>query len=148
MTYSPVDWPTMLKKMDEKKFDAYTGGWGLSWTIDPYQIWHSSQADVPKGSNRVGFRNERADEIIEQLRVTFDEDERIELAREFHKIVHEEQPYTFFFAPKNVIAYNPRIQNVLVRKTRPQFSPIPWYIDVQGARRAQVRRMIASSASG
>ncbi len=129
MDYSPVDWPTMLKKMDEKKFDAYTGGWGLSWTIDPYQIWHSSQADVPKGSNRVGFRHERADEIIEEMRVTFDEDKRVELAREFHRIVHEEQPYTFFFAPKNVIAYNPRLQHVLVRKTRPQFSPIPWYID-------------------
>ena len=125
---SPVDWPTMLKKMDEGKFDAYTGGWGLSWTIDPHQIWHSSQADVPKGSNRIGFRNKEADQIIEELRVTFDDAKRQELARKFHRILHDEQPYTFFFAPKNVIAWNPRVHNLLVRKTRPQFSSIPWYL--------------------
>ena len=36
---------------------------------DFYQIWHSSQADVPKGSNRVGFRNEAADELIAAIDV-------------------------------------------------------------------------------
>ena len=92
MSFSPVDWPTMQKKMNEKQFDAYTGGWGLGWEIDPYQLWHSSQADEPKGSNRVGFRNERADTIIESLRQTFDTPKRIELAQEFHSILHEEQP--------------------------------------------------------
>jgi ABC-type transport system substrate-binding protein len=129
MSPQVVDWPTMQKKMDEKKFDAFTGGWGLSWLIDPYQIWHSSQADTPKGSNRVGFRNKRADEIIDTLRVTFDDDERIKLLREFHRIVHAEQPYTFFFSPQDVVAWQPRLENVVINTTRPQFTPLPWYID-------------------
>ncbi len=129
MSPQVVDWPTMQKKMDEKKFDAFTGGWGLSWLIDPYQIWHSSQADTPKGSNRVGFRNKRADEIIETLRTTFDDDKRIEMLREFHRIVHQEQPYTFFFAPQSTVAWQPRVENVVINTTRPQFTPLPWYID-------------------
>jgi ABC-type transport system substrate-binding protein len=124
-----VDWPTMQKKMDEKKFDAWTGGWGLGWLIDPYQIWHSSQADVPKGSNRGGFRNERADEIIERLRVTFDEEERMQLYHEFHSILHEEQPYTFFYSPQYVTAWQPRMENMIINKIRPQHLPFPWYID-------------------
>ncbi len=124
-----VDWPTMQKKMDEKQFDAWTGGWGLSWDIDPYQIWHSSQADVPKGSNRAGFRNERADEIIDTLRVTFDEDKRIELLREFHRLLHEEQPYTFFYSPQYVASWQPRLENVVINSIRPQYLPYPWYID-------------------
>ncbi len=129
MDFSPVDWPTMQKKMDEKKFDAFTGGWGLSWELDPYQLWHSSQADEPGGSNRVAFRNKRADEIIVKLRETFDEEERMKLLREFHAILHEEQPYTFFFSPKSVAAWQPRLVNFQVQSIRPQFYQMPWAID-------------------
>jgi ABC-type transport system substrate-binding protein len=129
MRPSPVDWPTMQKKMNQKEFDAYTGGWALAWGIDPFQIWHSSQADIPKGSNRVGFRNDRADEIIEKLRKTFDKDKRIELLREFHMIVHEKQPYTFFYAPKAVYAWQSELQNVEFQKIRPQNLSLPWYFN-------------------
>ncbi|MFB6372568.1 MAG: ABC transporter substrate-binding protein, partial [Bradymonadaceae bacterium] len=131
MTPRPVDWPTMQKKMNEKDFDAYTGGWALDWGIDPYQIWHSSQADIPKGSNRVGFRNERADEIIETLRETFDKKKRMELYREFHKIIHRQQPYTFLYAPKTVYAWQPRLENVVFQKIRPQALSIPWHFSAK-----------------
>ncbi len=124
----PVDWALMQRRMEEKNFDAFTGGWGLGWQIDLYQIWHSSQADVPRGSNRVGFRNEEADVIIEALRTEFDEDKRIELLREFHEIVHHEQPYTFAYAPKEVSAWQPRLQNVVFQRIRPQSYSLPWYI--------------------
>ena len=129
MNPQPVDWPTMQKKMDEKAFDAFTGGWGLDWLTDPYQLWHSSQADIPKGSNRVGFRHKRADEIIEELRVTFDDSERRALLRELHRIFHHEQPYTFFFSPKSVVAWQPRLQNVVFQQIRPQTYSLPWFID-------------------
>lgn len=133
MTPQPVDWPTMQKKMDEKAFDAYTGGWGLSWSNDPYQIWHSSQADVPKGSNRIGFRNKRADEIIEQLRIEFDEAKRLELYHEFHRLLHDEQPYTFFYAPQSIAAWQPRVKNFVINTTRPQLYSLPWWIDADAA---------------
>lgn len=124
-----VQWPLMQRRMDEKNFDAFTGGWGLSWTNDPYQIWHSSQADIPKGSNRVGFRNAEADKIIETLRTTFDTDERQVLLRQFHRIVHDEQPYTFFYARQSASAWNPRLRNVVFQQIRPQAYSLPWYID-------------------
>ncbi|MGM0558541.1 MAG: ABC transporter substrate-binding protein [Myxococcota bacterium] len=129
MNPSPVDWSMMQKKMDEGKFDAFTGGWALGWEIDPYQIWHSSQAEVAKGSNRVAFKNERADEIIETLRKTFDEDKRIELLREFHMILHEEQPYSFFYSLKQAYAWQPALEHVVFQKVRPVDISIPWYID-------------------
>ncbi len=128
MTPSFVDWSLMQKKMDQREFDGFTGGWGLGWSHDPYQLWHSSQADVPKGSNRVGFRNKRADEIIEKLRVTFDKQERTKLLREFHMILHEEQPYTFFYQPKAVIAWQPKLQHVVFQQIRPISLSLPWWI--------------------
>jgi peptide/nickel transport system substrate-binding protein len=123
-----VDWPLMQNRMEEKNFDAFTGGWGLSWGIDLYQIWHSSQADIPRGSNRVGFRNAEADEIIETLRETFDEEDRLALLHRFHTIVHEEQPYAFFYARQEVKAWNPRLRNMVFQRIRPQTYSLPWYI--------------------
>lgn len=116
----PVDWPAMQKRMEGKEFDAYTGGWGLGWEADPNQLWHSSQADAPKGSNFVSFKNEEADGIIEKAQETFDFPKRKELFNRFHQIVHEEQPYTFFMAPDSVIIYQSTLKNVTYQKPRPQ----------------------------
>lgn len=129
MKIDPVDWPLMQRRMDEKQFDAFTGGWGLSWFIDPFQLWHSSQADVPKGSNRVGFRSPEGDKIIEELRTTFDADARIALLRKLHAIIHDEQPYTFFYAPQSVPAWQPQVKHVVFQKIRPQSYSLPWYME-------------------
>ena len=127
-----VDWALMQGRMDDKNFDAYTGGWGLVWNPDPYQIWHSSQADIPKGSNRVGFRNAEADEIIETLRVTFDRDERIALCHRFHEILHEEQPYTFFWVREYVVCWWSELQRMTFARYRPMDNSLPWWIETGG----------------
>lgn len=120
MNITPVDWPIMQKKMEGKEFQAYTGGWGLGWEADPNQLWHSSQADEPKGSNFVSFKNKEADEIIEKAFTAFDFEERKALFNRFHNILHEEQPYTFFMAPDSVVVYSSKLKNVTYQKPRPQ----------------------------
>ena len=54
------------------------------------------------------------DRIIEELRKTFDVEKRIELAHRFCRILHEEQPYTFLFAPYSLVALSGRYRNVRV----------------------------------
>ena len=119
MTIDGVEWGTMLKRLDEKQFQAYLSGWALLWSNDPYQTWHSSQADVPKGSNRVGFRNAQADALIEQLRVTLEPAKRTELYRAIHRIINEEQPYTFLYVPKIPYCHRNTIKGVIYAKERP-----------------------------
>jgi ABC-type transport system substrate-binding protein len=98
--------------------------------MDLFQTWHSSQADVPKGSNRVGFRNKEADTIIEKLRETFDMQERIRLLRSFHRIVHEEQPYSFFMVEKRIVCWWSDVKNVVFPKyLRPELNFMPWWVD-------------------
>ncbi len=128
MNVVPVEWSVMIDRMNEKDFDAFTGGWQLGWTTDPYQIWHSSQADEPQSSNRIGFRNAEADRIIEELRRTFDTARRRELLFRFQEIQHEEQPYTFFFAPLEIGAWHERVQNVHFSPLRPFDSNIAWWL--------------------
>lgn len=126
----PAEWSLMQKKMDEKQFDAVIAAWGGGgWEEDPYQLWHSSNADVPKGSNRVGFRNKEVDALIEKLRVTFDAAERTTMLRRIHVILHEEQPYTFFRNHKLVYCFNQHIHGPRYRKIVPQISSLPWWID-------------------
>jgi len=127
-TLVPVEWSVMLKKMEDREFVAYTGGWGLDSDGDPYQIWHSSQADEPKSSNRIGFRNAEADKIIETLRSTFDREERIRLQHKFHRIVHEEQPYTFLYNENIVVANQPWVHNVDYQVIRPHIDTSNWFV--------------------
>lgn len=127
MDMAAVEWSLMQKRMEEKNFEAYTGGWLVPWDGDPFQTWHSSQADVPKGSNRIGFRNQRADKLIEQLRATFDPAKRREMFHELHRILHEEQPYTFFFYQKEVYCWRDNVKGVKFAKARPAWSMFPWW---------------------
>lgn len=128
MNVDAAEWSLMQKRMDEKSFDAFSGGWGLSWDTDLYQIWHSSQADVPRGSNRVGFRSKEADVIIEKMRVTFDHGERVRLAHQFHHLLHEEQPYTFFIIPKGVSCRWNDLKGVEFAKAPPIVNTFPWWV--------------------
>ncbi len=105
MNPRPLEWSTMLKRLDERSFEAYTGAWVMDWEVDLYQLWHSSEADRPSSSNRIGFRSKEADRIIEALRVSFDEEERVELCHEFHALVHDLQPYSFIYQRYRPVLY-------------------------------------------
>ncbi len=105
MVPSAVEWSTMLKRMADREFEVYSGAWMLSMPVDLMQIWHSSEADKFESSNRVGFRNPDADRIAEQLRASFDPAERKDLCHAFHRLVHEEQPYTFIYQRRRPVLY-------------------------------------------
>ncbi|MHC9541986.1 MAG: ABC transporter substrate-binding protein [Vulcanimicrobiota bacterium] len=129
MNLKIVDWAEMQKKMEDKDFDAMFGAWGMPWDQDPYQIWHSSQATLPKSSNHISFKNKEADKVIEELRVTFDTNKRIALYHKFHRVIYDEQPYTFFFARKRVAAWWNYLHRVIFQKLRPHEDSMPWYMD-------------------
>jgi len=131
MTIDTVEWSLFLKRKDERNFDASVAAWTVGWEPDLYQIWHSSQADIPKGSNAVGFRNKEADRIIETLRVTMELDERAKLLQAFHRIVADEQPYSFFQAPKTVVCSWKEVENVIFAKTFPNINALPWSVQSQ-----------------
>jgi ABC-type transport system substrate-binding protein len=129
MRIESAEWSLMQKRMDEKDFDAVTGGWALSYDPDLYQIFHSSQADVPKGSNRVGFRNPEADRLMEQAREVCEPTARLAILRRLHRILHEEQPYSFFFVRRAVAAWWKEVERVEFAKLRPKANSLPWWVD-------------------
>jgi len=104
----PLEWKLLVRVYEDRDFDAVGGGWRMGYEVDFEQLWHSKFADEPRSSNHCGFRNPEADVLAEQLRETFDFEERKRIAREFQEIIHREQPYTFFKSSESVFAWQNR----------------------------------------
>ncbi len=128
MDVNPQEWSNLLKKVDAREFDAITLAWVSGPEVDFRQIWHSEEADKPKGSNRVGFRNPEADRIIEALESEFDAGKRRALAKEFHHLLYDLQPYTFFVTRKSMLFWQPELRNVWFQKVRPHLYARPFYL--------------------
>lgn len=124
MEIRKLEWAVFIQRIDQHNFDACTLAWSLDWETDPYQLWHSSQAE--KGSNFVGFRNEEADRLIEAARREFDPGKRHKMYRRLSEILHEEQPYTFLFTTEALVAVDRRFQNVQVFPTG--LVPREWWV--------------------
>lgn len=127
---TPTQWALMLQKLRKKEFDACILGWAMNWKTDPYQIWHSSQADLEDSSNSIGYKNEEVDRLIEELRVTLDEPRQVEIYKQIHRIIYDEQPYTFLFMDKATAGRHARLQNVKFYKIRPSVNSREWYSSV------------------
>jgi len=107
-----LEWSVYLDKTKKHEFDATYASWQLSVTPeDPYQIWHSSQAEG-QGSNIESFINKTSDSLIEAYRVESDEAKRIELLKKWQQLIYDEQPYTFLWSAKSRYIYDTRINNV------------------------------------
>jgi peptide/nickel transport system substrate-binding protein len=119
-----LEWAVFIQRIQAHDFDACALGWSMGWEQDPFQVWHSSQAE--KGSNFVGFINEQADRIIETARQEFDAEKRHRLYHQFHEIVHEEQPYTFLFTAESLVAVDRRFANVQVYPLG--LAPREWWV--------------------
>ncbi|MCP4181629.1 MAG: hypothetical protein GY756_28015 [bacterium] len=112
MNINKVEWSVYIQRLEKKDFDVVSLGWSMGFESDPFQIWHSSMADIAGSSNHIGFKSKKADELIEKIRTCFDFKERVKLAHKFHELLHEEQPYTFLFCRDELVAINNRYKNV------------------------------------
>lgn len=112
MNIQTMEWATFIGQLNSRNFDAISLAWSFGFDQDPYQVWHSSQAE--KGSNTVGFKNEEADKIMEEARQSFDKEKRAKLYHRFHEIVYQEQPYAFLYSGASLVARSRRFQNVHV----------------------------------
>lgn len=109
-----LQFQVLVEKMNKREFEAIMLGWSMGAEGDPYQLWHSSQ--TVKGHNFTGFTTPEMDQIIESARLEFNEKKRNRLYRRFHKILYDNQPYTFLFTGYNLVALHRRFENVQVHK--------------------------------
>jgi len=114
MRIKSAEWSVYGDQIDSRDFDACSFYWNGGIESDPYQLWHGSQAGREGSSNIPGFANDEADALMEEARRTLDFEKRTALYQRFHRIVHDEQPYTFLYCPNAKLAQPKRYQNVIV----------------------------------
>ena len=110
-----LEWATWNERARKHEFQAITAAWGTG--VDPdlsYNLWHSSQYDKSgkSGRNYGGYKNARVDELYEQGRVEFDREKRAALYGEVHRLIYDDQPYTFLYNRPVLWALHGRIQGV------------------------------------
>ncbi|HXG59457.1 MAG TPA: ABC transporter substrate-binding protein [Thermoanaerobaculia bacterium] len=92
-------------------YDAVYMAWDLDPDPDPFPAFHSSQFP-PRGQNFVFYANPEADRLMEAARRELQLSKRKELYREVHRILAEDQPYTWTIQVSVKWAINKRVRNV------------------------------------
>jgi peptide/nickel transport system substrate-binding protein len=110
MQIRTLEWSVFNKRLTERNFTAASFSWNNSVDCDIYDLWHSSMQN--DGLNLIGYANAEVDALLEQARITFDMPGRIRIAHRLHRIISDEQPYTFLIASENLSLYNLRIENM------------------------------------
>jgi ABC-type transport system substrate-binding protein len=120
-----LEWAVFIKeKVNKLDFDALVLGWSMGLDPDLFQIFHSSQTGEFQ-LNFVGYRNPRADELIVRIRREYDPGRQVAMARELHRLIHMDQPYTFLYVGKWTALLDRKIVRVVgVENGRPVYKPI------------------------
>lgn len=116
-------WDMMIKKfIMPKKFDAFLSGWEVGVEPDVYSMWHSSQSKY--GFNHISYSNPDLDLWLEKFRSNMDRKERQIASWRIHKIIHENQPYTFLYMPRTFVAVHRRFKNLRISKSAYDLYPV------------------------
>lgn len=101
-----VDWPQQIKRQDERNFDLVYGARSGSSFPSPLGLYHSKMADKKNSANVTGFKNAKADELIDREQLTFSQAERVLILRQLDSILMESKNYALaWYAPFDRVVY-------------------------------------------
>jgi ABC-type transport system substrate-binding protein len=104
-----LEWAVFIQeRVNKADFDALVLGWSMGIEPDLYQIWHSSQTN-PFQLNFVGFKNVEADNLITKIRQEYSHERQVAYCHQLHKLIAQEQPYTFLYVSKWTAVLDKRI---------------------------------------
>ncbi len=92
--------PTSLFKeaVMSRQYDLLLVGQLLGYNLDTYSYWHSTQAN-PLGQNLSNYKSFQVDSLIEDIRSTFDLEEREESLNDLAEKLKEDLPAIFLYRP-------------------------------------------------
>ncbi|NOG96758.1 MAG: hypothetical protein HND52_02180 [Ignavibacteriae bacterium] len=99
-----------IDNLYDRKMNAWMAAWYIPIPIELSVYWHSNFEQAPL--NFQSYQNENVDRIITEFNNESDEQNKINLLKEFQKIIHNEEPVTFLYWVDNIVAYNSRIKNI------------------------------------
>jgi peptide/nickel transport system substrate-binding protein len=130
VTYIPRD--EVGERLILHNFDAVMFLWSPDVPDpDPFQLLHSTQYST---TNYAGYVNPEVDKLLEAGRRSNDRAHRKEAYYALHKLVHDDEPYSFLFAPQSHYAWNRRIHGASpldISSLPRQPGVARWWVDKQ-----------------
>ncbi len=102
---------TLIQRILGGRFEAAYMAWDLDPDPDPFSAFHSSQF-APRGQNFVYYQNQEADRLIEQARRELDRGKRREIYQTLHRIMADDQPYTWTIQVSSKWAVTRRVHGI------------------------------------
>lgn len=107
-----MEWQAFLHDfIDKKRFEAILLGWSMGLDPDLYAIWHSSKTKEGE-FNFISYKNDQVDALLLKGRTTCDQNERKMIYREVHRLISDDQPYTFLYYPQSLPIVHQRFKGV------------------------------------
>jgi peptide/nickel transport system substrate-binding protein len=114
-----LEFVTHKNTLTNHDFDMYMASWSGAFVPDDYkQLWHSEMW-ANGGSNYVGFGNRKSDALIDSIRITLNDAERIPMEKRLQRIIYDEQPYIFMFQIPRKVAIHRRFENAKTYREKP-----------------------------
>lgn len=94
-----------------RNYDLLLVGQILGYNLDTYSYWHSTQAG-PMGQNLSNYKSFQVDSLIEDIRSTFDTEEKESKLAELAKKIKEDVPAVFLYRPVYYYAVDGKLTGV------------------------------------
>ena len=124
---SRLEFAQWIQRVEDWDFEATMGAWALDVNGDPSQLWSSSEADLKKSSNFIGYKSAAADQLIAAGRLEYDDDKRAAIYQQLHQVIHDDYPVCFLFNPEYILLISDRFHNVKMFTPRPCFDITTWW---------------------
>jgi peptide/nickel transport system substrate-binding protein len=116
----PTEFTVLVDSQQNHKFQAAMGGWGAGTDPDT----SANLYVTGEGRNYAGYSNKQVDELFEKGRRELDQKKRAEIYGQIHKIMWEDQPYTWLFYRNAFYAFNKKLRGYNFCPTGPyNFDP-------------------------
>ena len=130
-----TEWSVFEQRLDDRQFEVAIAALGGALEGDPYEELDTSQI-AKTGMNIVQFSDPELDKSIAEARITVDDAKRMPLWHKVHKIIHEQQPYTYLFVYQELDFLRDRIHGAVPTKVLGLNPPSEWFIP-QALQKAQ-----------
>lgn len=122
------EWSTFITNTVKKRdFDMILLGWGLGVEPDPTDVWLSTKTK-PDEFNIIGYANPRVDELCLAARKAFDRPTRKAMLDELQRILADDQPYLWLYAPDALMAVHKRIQGIVPAPAGIGYNQPDWWV--------------------
>jgi peptide/nickel transport system substrate-binding protein len=123
------EFQTMLVQFKARDYDAVIGNWSLdTFKVDPSPLFSCALAQQANSSNRTGYCNPRADEMMARgLRET-DPARATAIWKDYFTLLQQDQPITFLFWSEDMAGVGPRLQGVTMDARSKLANVRDWWI--------------------